>query len=131
MPTAHVSMAGAAPEAAGREGVGRRHAGETAAEVAEKALSSCTNAPPGRMGAARGAQLLALLLAPTGTTWSGSEGIQEDRGRRREACTVVGVQGAAPAPTQVGRLRQELMAAPHPADLAGINLTIYTHANQL
>lgn len=58
-------------------------------------------------------------------------GIQADRGRRREACTVVGVQGAAPAPTRVGRLRLELMAAPHPADLAGINLTIYTHANQL
>lgn len=130
MPTAHVNMAGAAPKAARREGVGRRHAGEAAAEVAEKALSSCTNAPPGMMGA-RGAQLLALLLAPTGTTWSRAVGIQADRGRRGEAGIVVGVQGAAPAPTRVDRLRQELMAAPHPADLAGMNLTIYTHANQL
>lgn len=39
--------------------------------------------------------------------------------------------GCGSAPTRAGRLRQELMAIPHPAALAGINLTIYTHANQL
>lgn len=126
MPTAHVNTAGAAhPRLLEGEG-----AGEAAAEVTEKALSSCTNAAPGMVGP-RGAQLLALLLAPTGTTWSRAVGIQADGGRRREACPVVGVQGAAPTSMRVGRLRQELMAAPHPADLAGINLTIYTHANQL
>lgn len=102
MPTAHVNMAGAAPEAARREGVGRRHAGETAAEVAEKALSSCTNAPPGMMGA-RGAQLLALLLAPTGTTWSRAVGIQADRGRRRRSLHCGWGPGCSPRPHESGQ----------------------------
>lgn len=39
--------------------------------------------------------------------------------------------GPCPPHESMGRLRQELMAVPHPADLASINLTIYTHANQL
>lgn len=71
-----------------------------------------------------------LLLASPGTTWSLAGGPREGSGRSRDVYPVVRVQGAAPVlPPE--RLRQELMAAPHLADLAGINSTIYTHANQL
>lgn len=128
MPTAHMNTAGVAhPRLLERAGAGRCHKGAAAAQVAGKALSSCTNAAPGMMGA-RGAQLLPLLLAPIGTTWSRTVAIQEGG---EQPALWSGSRVWPPPPTRVGRLRQELMAAPHPADLAGINLTIYTHANQL
>lgn len=63
--------------------------------------------------------------APTGPTGSraGGPGGQRE-GKRRLPC-------GPPAPARAGRPRQELTALHYPADLAGINLTIYTHANQL
>ena len=60
--------------------------------------------------------------APTGSRAEGPGGRRE--GKRRLPC-------GPPAPARVGRPRQELTALHYPADLAGINLTIYTHANQL
>ena len=57
------------------------------------------------------------LEAELGTRWP--EGGEETPARR------------PPAPARAGRPRQGLTALHYLADLAGINLTIYTHANQL
>ena len=83
------------------------------------------------MMGAHGAQLLPLLPTPTGTTWSRAAGIQADGGRRREACPVVRVWGAPPPHTESDKAQAGANGCAHPAGLAGINVTIYTHANQL
>ena len=75
----------------------------------------CTDAAHG-LGAARGTQRTHWKQS-WGTRWP--EGGEETPTRR------------PPTPARVGRPRQGLTALHYPADLAGINLTIYTHANQL
>ena len=75
----------------------------------------CTYAAHG-LGAARGTQRTHWKQS-WGTRWP--EGGEETPTRR------------PPTPARAGRPRQGLTALHYPADLAGINLTIYTHANQL
>lgn len=61
-------------------------------------------------------------------------GLEYPGGQREEERSLPCGQspGCSPhPPIRAGRLRQKLMAVPHPADLGSINLTIYTHANQL
>ena len=81
---------------------------------------------PLRLSGGGAAQMLLMgwgrHMAPTGSRAEGPGGRRE--GKRRLPC-------GPPAPARAGRPRQELTALHYPADLAGINLTIYTHANQL
>lgn len=121
---------GSPPKAACGKAAGRLQAGGAAAQAADKALSSCTNSVPGMRGPHE-ARLYPLLLAPTGTTWNraGVSRWPEGGGENPALWSESRVQ--PPPPIRAGRLRQKLMAVPHPADLGSINLTIYTHANQL